>query len=157
MTDEQKTKIEEILRTSLRRKLENYKPESDAMPFHTRLLGKDRMALFSFIQSLNTTFGSAIFEPVAAELARSAGFTAELQVNVGNEISAKAASLIQEIMRSIETAEKSVSKSDELAAIRKVANVGDAQTIRTRKVDLKVVSKAGEIFLFDIKSAKPNL
>ncbi|MDR0411845.1 MAG: TdeIII family type II restriction endonuclease, partial [Treponema sp.] len=27
------------------------------MPFHYRLLGRDRMALFSFIQSLNTTFG----------------------------------------------------------------------------------------------------
>lgn len=39
------------------------------MPFHTRLLGKDRMALFSFIHSLNTNFGTSIFEPVAlAEL-----------------------------------------------------------------------------------------
>nr|WP_197702009.1 TdeIII family type II restriction endonuclease [Candidatus Endomicrobium trichonymphae] len=42
------------------------------MPFHTRLLGKDRMALFSFIHSLNTNFGTAVFEPVALdELAKS--------------------------------------------------------------------------------------
>lgn len=49
----------------MRNKFENYSPESNSMPFHYRLLGKDRMALFSFIHSLNTTFGTPIFEPVA--------------------------------------------------------------------------------------------
>jgi len=39
------------------------------MPFHTRLLGKDRLALYSFIHSLNTNFGTTIFEPVAVALA----------------------------------------------------------------------------------------
>ncbi len=32
------------------------------MPFHYRLLGKDRMALYSFIHSLNTAFGNSIFD-----------------------------------------------------------------------------------------------
>jgi hypothetical protein len=32
------------------------------MPFHARLLGQDRMALFSFIHSLNTNFGTSINE-----------------------------------------------------------------------------------------------
>lgn len=41
------------------------------MPFHYRLLGRDRMALFSFIHSLNTTFGTSVFEPVAESLAKS--------------------------------------------------------------------------------------
>ncbi|MCA6071487.1 MAG: TdeIII family type II restriction endonuclease [Endomicrobium sp.] len=66
----QKSKVEEILKESLRTKFENYKPEPASMPFHTRLLGKDRVALFSFIHSLNTNFGTAIFEPVALELAK---------------------------------------------------------------------------------------
>jgi len=39
------------------------------MPFHTRLLGEDRLALYSFIHSLNTNFGTTIFEPVAVALA----------------------------------------------------------------------------------------
>ena len=53
--------IEQVLRDSLRRKFQNYKPEPASMPFHIRLLGKDRLALFSFIHSLNTNFGTSIF------------------------------------------------------------------------------------------------
>lgn len=41
--------IEIVLKNALRHKFQNYNPELDSMPFHTRLLGKDRMALFSFI------------------------------------------------------------------------------------------------------------
>ena len=58
-----------ISRNSLRHKFQNYNPEPAVMPFHTRLLGQDRMALFSFIHSLNTNFGTSIFEPVALALA----------------------------------------------------------------------------------------
>ena len=39
------------------------------MPFHTRLLGTDRLALYSFIHSLNTNSGTSVFEPVAVALA----------------------------------------------------------------------------------------
>lgn len=54
-TKEQKILIEKITKDILRKKLQNYKPETSHMPFHYRLLGRDRMALFSFIHSLNTT------------------------------------------------------------------------------------------------------
>jgi len=71
ISERQVKRIEEVLRSSLRHKIVNYTPESSNMPFHTRLLGKDRLALFSFIHSLNTNFGTTIFEPVAIELASS--------------------------------------------------------------------------------------
>ncbi|GAG26888.1 unnamed protein product, partial [marine sediment metagenome] len=63
LTKEQINNVEEVLKTALRHKFQNYNPEPASMPFHTRLLGKDRMALFSFIHSLNTNFGTSIFEP----------------------------------------------------------------------------------------------
>jgi hypothetical protein len=47
LTEEQKRKIEEIIERSLLEKLKRYKPETFSMPFHYRLLGKDRMALYS--------------------------------------------------------------------------------------------------------------
>ena len=62
--------IEATIRNSLRDRFENYAPEPAYMPFHTRLLGKDRLALYSFIHSLNTNFGTTIFEPVALVLAK---------------------------------------------------------------------------------------
>ena len=49
MLTQQKVNIENILKESLRNKFQNYNPKPAVMPFHTRLLGKDRMALFSFI------------------------------------------------------------------------------------------------------------
>jgi type II restriction enzyme len=53
--------IENVLRNALRNKFLNHNPEPAYMPFHTRLLGKDRLALYAFIHSLNTNFGTTIF------------------------------------------------------------------------------------------------
>ena len=55
LTAEQIRKIEDTIKDSLRKKFSSYRPETKHMPFHYRLLGKDRMALFSFIHPLNTT------------------------------------------------------------------------------------------------------
>jgi hypothetical protein len=60
--------VVDVLKQSLRHKFRNYNPESAVMLFHTWLLGKDRMALFSFIHSLNTNFGTSTFEPAVLVL-----------------------------------------------------------------------------------------
>lgn len=39
------------------------------MPFHHRLPEEDKYAIFSFIQSMNITFGMTIWEQVAVILA----------------------------------------------------------------------------------------
>ncbi|MDI9312348.1 MAG: TdeIII family type II restriction endonuclease [Limnohabitans sp.] len=98
LTTEQIQAIENVLRNSLRHRFQNYKPEPAAMPFHTRLLGKDRMALFSFIHSLNTNFGTSIFEPVALALASSKFKVAKSQVIAGTQMSENPQFEIQQIM-----------------------------------------------------------
>lgn len=90
MAKKQITFIEDVIRNSLREKFLNYQPESSNTPFHYRLLGKDRMVLYSFIQSLNTTFGTSIFEPVAVALASLKHKEAKKQVVAGNKISEEA-------------------------------------------------------------------
>jgi len=40
----QNIELEQLLKQQIRRKLANYSPETNNMPFHIRLLGKDRMA-----------------------------------------------------------------------------------------------------------------
>jgi len=57
LTDNQKNEMKEYLILKIREKLKKYNRETTAMPFHYRLLGKDRMALFSFIHSVNTSLG----------------------------------------------------------------------------------------------------
>ena len=64
LTSKQSTQIENYLTKVINDKLKNYEPETHFMPFHHRLLGKDRYVMFSFIQSMNTTFGMSIFEQV---------------------------------------------------------------------------------------------
>lgn len=90
--------IERIIETTLRSKMEHYRPEASDMPFHTRPLGNDRMALFRFIHSLNTRFGTGIFEPVAAEVARGHFTDVKLQHNVGDKFSEEAQSEIARII-----------------------------------------------------------
>jgi hypothetical protein len=148
--------VENVLKNSLRHKFQNYKPEPASMPFHTRLLGKDRMALFSFIHSLNTNFGTSIFEPVALALASSSFAVAASQQTAGKQISSEAHRVIQNIMDSLATADSSPNKPDEINAIRAVCRQGEMKTVKLTKVDIKLVDQDGTIYLIDIKTAKPN-
>ena len=156
LSKEQIKKIENTIKDSLRKKFKTYNPETSNMPFHYRLLGRDRMALFSFIHSLNTTFGTSIFEPVAETLASLNFEFAEKQYVVGDAISEPAQSEIQGIMNEL-TMGKNPNKEEEIERIRKVSNKGTMNRLRTVKVDLFVQSFDGTAHLFDLKTAKPNI
>jgi len=149
-------KIENVIKESLRKKFSVYKPETINMPFHFRLLGRDRMALYSFIHSLNTTFGTSIFEPVAEILAKSKFSNSQKQYYVGNRISEKAQVEIQKIINELSTG-KNPNKKDEIERIRNVCLSGKFNKLKTVKVDLYLESNNGEIHLFDIKTSKPNI
>src|SRR3989339_953673 len=104
LSKEQIKSVEEVLKASLRNKFQNYNPEPAYMPFHTRLLGKDRLALYSFIHSLNTNFGISIFEPVGLALAQKNFKMAVSQAIVGDHISSEAQRVIQKIIDGLTTA-----------------------------------------------------
>lgn len=231
------------------------------MPFHYRLLGKDRMALFSFIHSLNTTFGTSIFEPVAVGLAKLRFKDAKRQVIAGadgslefseveftekyslddlcsalrkdglltvtnntvgalnellilpdlydklintkknkkiptnimklkelydeskdesdlkslnrlllkkfypqkvpklppSKISEEAHKTIQKIMDSLVTGQKNPDKQKEIESIRDVCQQGAMNNVKPAVVDVFVEDNDGSLFLFDIKTVKPNI
>ncbi len=155
--DLQKNSVKETIKNALREKFKNYKPESKHMPFHFKLLGKDRMALYSFIQSLNTTFGTSIFEPVSVSFARLNSWEAKSHVPAGEQISEESFKVIQEIMSGLETAKTLPNKPEEIEAIRSVCQKGKMLEVKSTLVDLMLVNKHDEIFLFDIKTVKPNV
>ena len=156
LSQKQKQNIEETIINCLRNKFKNYKPESSNMPFHYRLLGKDRMALYSFIQSLNTTFGSSIFEPVAIALAKNKFAKAQSQYFVGDKISDGCQKTIQDIMNNL-TVGIPPNKTAEIELIRKSVNIGKINNIKTVKADLFLEDAKGVQYLFDLKTAKPNI
>lgn len=150
----QRNLIEDTIKRILEEKLSSYNPETRHMPFHYRLLGRDRMALFSFIQSLNTVFGQSIFESVAETLASQHFEAVQKQYRIGNRISESAHNEIQNIINDLSTG-KASDKSAEIERIRAVCNKGKMNEIRTVKVDLYICGD-NEIHLFDLKTAKPN-
>jgi type II restriction enzyme len=149
--------IESTIRDSLRKKFLHYHRESKHMPFHFNLLGRDRMALFSFIHSLNTTFGTSIFEPVAVTLAKTRFEDAHSQYIPGKRISEEAQKVIQDIINDLSAGKRDADKVEEIEKIRRVCQKGEMKTLSTVKADLFVQDKQGAIFLFDLKTVKPNL
>jgi type II restriction enzyme len=155
-TNDQKQHIQQVIINSLRHKFQNYNPELASMPFHFRLLGKDRIALYSFIHSLSTNFGTSIFEPVAKSLALLRHADATLQQTAGTQISSEAHLVIQDIMDNLSTATATPNKTEEIEAIRAVCQQGEMRAVKPTKVDLKIVAHDETIYLIDIKKAKPN-
>jgi len=151
-----KDAINALLMDIIRNKLENYHPETNYMPFHHRLLGKDRYAMFSFIQSMNTTFGLSIWEQVAVILAKGAWNYAERQYKLLGEIDDKTEELIREIQYKLRKGEIAATKMGEVKQIRKKIKKGEAKIDPDSVVDLFVRIK-GEENYFDITSAKPNM
>ena len=141
----------------LRNKFLKYKTRTCRDAFHTRLLGTDRLALYSFIHSLNTNFGTSVFEPVAVALAKSNYADAKAQVKAGDYISAGAFQVIQAIMTDLTAANGLPDKASEIERIRAAtARAGEMIKVKPTKIDVFVEAESGELFLFDIKTAKPN-
>ena len=130
LTQEQKEKVENTIKESLRKKLLSYNPETNNMPFHYRLLGRDRMALYSFIQSLNTTFGTAIFAPIAETLASLNFAIAQKQYIVGNTISEQSQIEIQHIINEL-TIGNSSNKIDEIIAVPPIMKYSEREKSET--------------------------
>jgi type II restriction enzyme len=112
------------------------------------------MALFSFIQSLNTTFGTSIFEPVAVALAKTKFVKVESQYVVGDTIFSDCQQKITEIINNLTISPKP-DKVKELEVLQEHLS-GTKNKLKPAKVDLFVESKSGEQYLFDLKTVKPN-
>lgn len=153
----QKSQIEQLLKDQVRRKLSDYSPESTHMPFHTRLLGQDRMALFSFIQSINTTLGTSVFEQVAA-LAALPNFRRVVNQykDFNNTISENAQSVIQRILDDLRAARITPNKTNEIAQILEAAQTGTIRIVQRPRIDLFLEAEDGTEYYFDLKTAKPN-
>ena len=107
------------------------------MPFHVRLLGQDRMALFSFIQSINTMLGTSVFEQVAAVIAAPRFKQAINQYkDFNNTISDKAQAVIQHIVDDLRAVRTQPNKAVETAEILRVAQTGTLKKVKRPRIDL---------------------
>lgn len=127
------------------------------MPFHHRLLGKDKYAIFSFIQSMNTVFGMSIWEPVAIILAqKEGGYICERQYKLLGEIDEKTEKLIREIHHNLREGKILANKEEEIEKIRKSIKKGKLKLDPDSVVDL-FLKIGDEENYFEITTAKPNM
>lgn len=157
LTEEQNNQIKDYLIERIRNKLAIYNPETNSMPFHYHLLGRDRMALFSFIQSVNTMLGQSIFEKVGAIISKPMANQVKDQYPLEGFISNEAVLKIDLIMRDLRAAKRTSDKVIETQEILAVANKGELGRKIKKTVDLFVLQKNGEELYFELKSAKPNI
>lgn len=158
LTTQQASDIEQLLKNQIRRKLDDYSPETSNMPFHTRLLGKDRMALFSFIQSVNTTLGTSVFEQIAAIIARPHFRQAINQYRqFNNTISTESQRCIQQIIDDLQAMRKQPDKQKEIDMLLLVAKRGEIKTIKRPRIDLFLEGNDRTEYYIDLKTAKPNI
>lgn len=158
ISSEQQQIIKNYLMEKIRKKLNNYNPETNSMPFHYRLLGKNRMALFSFIHSINTMLGTSIFEKVG-ELILS-NRTQEVQSQykgLTGYISNRAVICIDNIMRDLKTTRRTPCKDTETREVLSVASVGNLGRRIKKRVDIFAIMENGTEYYFELKSAKPNI
>ncbi|GHU61250.1 type II restriction endonuclease TdeIII [Bacteroidia bacterium] len=154
LTNEQKEYVVQVIKNSLRKKFTNYESKDNFMPFHFRLLGKDRLALHSFMHSILTTFGGSVFEPVAVTIAKNRFVKAEAQYFVGNTIFSDCQNNITEIVNKL-TFGGIPNKTADLEILKNSLS-GKINKVKPAKADLFVENEKGEQFLFDLKTVKPN-
>ena len=152
-----KKSTQDYIIEALRKKFKNYKMGDEVKPFHYRLLGKDRMALFSFIQSINTMFGTSIFEQTAIRLAQEKFKVAKNHVKAFNRISSEAQSTIQSIIDQLSSSKINPNKVRETELISNATKDKILHDISTPLVDVWLETYNGELYLIDIKTVKPNI
>ena len=157
LSDDVKNSIIIHVVETLRNKLKTYAVGDEVKPFHNRLLGKDRMALFSFIHSFNTTFGTSIFEQTAVKMAKSRFKEAKNQVKAFNKISLEAQSTIQLIIDQLSSSKKLPNKPEETELIIEACKNTNLHDIRTPQIDLWLQTYDEELYLIDVKTVKPNI
>ena len=148
--------VEAVIRSAIQNKLHAYSPEPAAMPFQVRLLGQDRMALYSFIQSLNTTFGASIYEPVAKTVAVGRFDHVALKANPPRQMSLSIRHQIDSIVNALEVGNLSPNRDEHDIGLRSVlVENSEKVNVNLTKIDV-LLQRDNELYLFDIKTAKPN-
>lgn len=154
----QKEEIKNYLIAKIRYKLNNYSPETESKPFHYRLLGKNRMALFSFIHSVNTLLGQSIFEHAGKIMAKPrVKNVIDQYKGLEGHITSEAVLTIDKLLRDIRAANRKPNKLLETEEILSVSNLGEKGKKLKKTVDLYIVTHENIEQYFEIKTAKPNM
>ncbi len=156
LSTQQTLEIKSVLTNMIRQKLKESKKKPSVMPFQVHLIGKDRVALFSFIHSISTSLGQDFFEHTAVIVAHPHFQQVVRQYDLGSAISRDAQRVIQSLIDALANRRVRPNKTNEIKQILAVSQSGAMEETETDLVDLFLKSKEGEEYYVELKTAKPN-
>jgi hypothetical protein len=156
LPDEKKLTVKETIKLGVRNKFHSFHLETIHMPFHQSLLGQDKMALFSFIHSINSTFRHSIYEPVAVQLATGRFKVAKTRNHPQNKISEISLQIIRNIIFDLMDAKRTPNREIEFTEIKSVCQNPPIITIRPGMVDIWLEDSNDHKYLIKLITVKPT-
>jgi predicted HAD superfamily phosphohydrolase len=157
LTKRQKEEIKNFLKEKLEEKLARYKSETTYMPFLVRLIqDTEKVAAYSFIQSVATTLGMSIYEEVSRIIAQPSAEECKTKYDLNSTLSPEQKEVIEEIIRQLRNGERKVNKEKEIEEVLRTPWKNGKPQKEGRIVDF-YMKRNGIEYLFEIKTVKPNI
>ncbi len=154
MNNVTRLRIKTLIKGMIEKKLATYSPESENMPFFRAIFSKEQILTASIIQSFYTSFGMSVYEQIAVELAKGAGYAAVRQYELLGTVDSRTESKITKLHQKLREGESWDAESPREAiasSIRPGKAVKDPDSV----VDL-FLKRGSEEYYFGITTVKPN-
>jgi len=157
LAKKQKEEIKNFLKEKLEEKLARYKRETTYMPFLVRLIqDTEKVAAYSFIQSVATTLGMSIYEEISRIIAQASAEECKTKYDLNSTLSREQKEVIEEIIRQLRNEERKVNKEKEIEEVLRAPWKNGKPQKEGRIVDF-YMKRNGIEYLFEIKTVKPNI
>lgn len=155
LSDNQKYRIYQHLRSKILNKLKSYNPETKAKPFHVALLGYERVAAHSFVHSVFTMLGQVVFQEIGEIIAAPHFDFVKRNFSLKGKLSDQAIISTSDLLADLRSKKRKADVFEEDALMRKVARSGELRPY-SKTVDLYLECK-DVIYCFELKTVKPNI
>jgi hypothetical protein len=157
LSKQQKEEIENFLKNKLEEKLLKYERETTYMPFLARLIqDNEKVAAYSFIQSVATTLGMSIYEEVSKIIAQPSAEECKIKFDLDSTLSREQKEVIEEIIRQLRNGERRVNKNKEIEEVLRAPWKNGKPQKEGKIVDF-YMKREGVEYFFEIKTVKPNI
>lgn len=155
MTEEQKKKIRELLETKIKEKLEKF-GEVSYIPFLEKLIqSRESVIMYSFIHSLATMLGMAIYEEIAKIIAEPLSERVDIRKPVKGFLSDEQIKIIEDIINDLKLGNRKPDKEKEIHQVLQACKGKEEGREYKAIVDFFMIRNSKKYY-FEIKTSKPN-
>src|SRR3989344_232982 len=157
LSKKQKEEILTLLGDTIEKKLKRYTRESKSMPFLSMLMQDDeKVASYSFIQSIATTLGMSLYEQFSVIIAKENSEECGRNIKMGGTLSAARKTVISDITNALREGKRKPSIAKEISEVLKASDKSGVAQKGGNVADF-YMKREGVEYYFEIKTVKPNI